>query len=76
MKTQKLISLDVEVAKKLKEFNNASSLINKLLMEDFGMIKKKCPNCEKHQIVKEKMQEQIFKLDEEISKLKNGSRKG
>jgi len=71
MKTQKLISLDVEVATKLKLVDNASSLINKLLMEAFGMIKKNCYECEKHKKVRDKLQEQILKLDDEISELKN-----
>ena len=67
MKTQKLISLDVEVAKKLKMVDNASSLINKLLMQEFGMIKRVCPECEKLKKAKDLMQEQILKLDDEVN---------
>jgi hypothetical protein len=42
MKTQKLISLDIDVANKLKKVKNASGFINKLLREHLKVGEGEC----------------------------------
>lgn len=66
MKVSRLFTIDVELAEKLKQSGNQSSIINNLLKEHFSTSSKKCGVIEQKQAIFSNMKKKMRDLRKEV----------